>query len=110
MNISSFGGRPFHSQILRIAALSLILFSWNIPAFCGEIHDAAKAGDLAKVKALLKGTPELISSKDDKGRTPLHLAVEEDQEHVAKWLLAHGADINAKDNNGTYTDEKRNHH
>jgi len=27
------------------------------PAFCGEIYDAAKAGDLEKVKALLKDNP-----------------------------------------------------
>jgi ankyrin repeat protein len=85
------------SLLCSLVSILLITLIMRIPAFCGEIHDAAEDGDLAKVKALLKGTPELISSKDDKGRTPLHLAVEEDQKHVAKWLLVHGANINAKD-------------
>ena len=40
------------------------------------IHDAAEAGDLATVKALLKDNPDLVFSKDDSnsGGTPLHIA------------------------------------
>lgn len=42
-----------------------------------EIHDAARDGDVGKVRALLKETPDLVFSKDNIGRTPLHVAAEE---------------------------------
>ena len=41
----------------------------------GEIHDAAAAGDLNKVRALLEADPTLLESKDERlsyrGNTPL---------------------------------------
>jgi ankyrin repeat protein len=55
--------------------------TWSSLAFCGDIliynsiHDAAFDGDLEKVIALLNYHPELVSSKDKNGQTPLHLAV-----------------------------------
>jgi hypothetical protein len=33
----------------RLFVLSLITLAFSTPAFCGEIHDAAKAGDLVMV-------------------------------------------------------------
>jgi len=41
------------------------------PTACGEIHEAARDGDLQKVKALLKDNPELIVSVDRGCQTPL---------------------------------------
>ncbi len=73
---------------------------WVSLAFGGEIHDAAFMGDLQKVKALLKDNPELISSKDHLGKTPLHCAAEEGHKNVAELLLAKGADVNAKTDYG----------
>ena len=49
-----------HSHISPFAVLLLTALAWSSLVFCGEIHDAAKAEDLAKVKALLKENPELI--------------------------------------------------
>jgi len=40
----------------------------------GEIHDAAKRGDLAKVKAILRQNPKLVNAKDKDGTTPLYVA------------------------------------
>jgi hypothetical protein len=48
----------------KLLAVTLVALAWGNLAFCGEIHDAAKAGDLDKVKALLNANPNLISSKD----------------------------------------------
>jgi len=48
--------------------------AWSSPAFCDEIHDVAKSGNLARAQALLKGNPDLAFSKDRFGVTPLHLA------------------------------------
>jgi len=36
-------------------------------AFCDEIGDAAKSGDLEKAKALLKDNSDLVFSKDKGG-------------------------------------------
>jgi ankyrin repeat protein len=91
--------RLYYLPISRFAAVLLVALAIAIPAFCGEIHDAAKAGDLAKARALLKSHPDLVFSKDeDYGMTPLHLASCYDHKDVAELLLANKADANAKSN------------
>ena len=57
-------------------------------AFCEEIHLMAAVGDMAKINVLLKEHPDLISSKDDYGRTPLHWAAQYGHKDVAELLLA----------------------
>jgi hypothetical protein len=65
-------------------------------AFGQEIDDAAQNGDLEKVKTLLKDNPDLVSSKDKWGRTPLHWAAFGGHKDVAALLLASKAEVNAK--------------
>jgi ankyrin repeat protein len=100
MTISSFLGRRFRTPIHRLATVTLFALAWSSFVFCGEIHDAAKQGDLAKVNALLKGHPDLVSSKANDGRTPLHMAAEAGHKNVAELLLANKAKVNAKDSGG----------
>jgi ankyrin repeat protein len=75
-------------------------------AFCGEIHDAVREGNLLRVKALVEHNPDLVFSKNDSsiinpaGGTPLHIAAAWNQKDVAAFLLANHADVNAKDNEG----------
>jgi ankyrin repeat protein len=102
MNRCSFLSSLFHAPVPRIAIILLIALACSIPAICGEIHDAAKAGDLAKVKVLLTENPELVSSKWY-GRMPLHEAAVNGHKDVVELLLAKGADVNAKDRNGNMT-------
>jgi ankyrin repeat protein len=78
----------------------LVALAWSSLAFCGQIHDAAAAGDLAKVKALLKDNPDLVFSKNTNGWTPLHIVAFEGHKAVAEVLLANKAEVNAKDNKG----------
>jgi uncharacterized protein len=85
----------------RPAIVLLIILAWSLPALCGQIHDAAKAGDIAKVKALLKDDPALVSSKDKNGYTSLYLAVDYGHKDVAELLLDNNAKINAKGNGAT---------
>ena len=70
------------------------------PSPANSIHDAARKGNLEGVEALLKGNPDLVSSRDDSGSTPLHWAAQTDHKDVAQLLLASGADVNARDNSG----------
>ena len=100
METHSFFNRFCHLPVLRLAAVTLVALAWGSLAFGGEIHDAAKGGDVEKIKALLKANPELVSMKDRSGKTPLHSAAAKGHKNVADLLLAKGADVNAKDNAG----------
>jgi ankyrin repeat protein/Tol biopolymer transport system component len=66
-------------------------------AFAAEVHDAARAGDLAKVKALIEKDPGLILAVDSEGKTPLHGAAEIGRKDVAAYLIEKGAVIDQRD-------------
>ena len=63
------------------------------------MHAAARAGDLATVRALIEQDAKLALARDDSGRTPLHVAAGSGRVEVATFLIARGADVNASDNN-----------
>ena len=46
--------RSCRSPLVLYALVSLVVLAWASPARCGEIHEAAKRGDVAKIKALLQ--------------------------------------------------------
>jgi ankyrin repeat protein len=67
------------------------------------IHSAVRDGDLAKVESLVEqGADVNTRAKSSGGWTPLFAAVCADQNdvHVAKFLIAKGADVNAKEKSG----------
>ncbi len=98
------------SQRARITALVFIvpmLIAADLRA--GEIHDAAAAGDLNKVRALIEADPTLLESKDVRlpysGNTPLISAcwgppANIPQVAVANYLIDKGASINARNTSG----------
>src|ERR1039458_1207500 len=92
--------RLCHSRSLQRATIALVVLLWGSLALGGEIHDAAKGGDMAKVQGLLKDNPDLVFSKDKIGETPLHVAAFEGHNDVAELLLASKAEVNAKANDG----------
>jgi ankyrin repeat protein len=100
----------FQNHLLRfnlphrfaVLLLALAALAAGTPGFCGPIHDAARTGDLAKVKSLVNEHPDLVSSKDEQyGQTPLHIAAFNDHKDVAEFLLTNKADVNAKAKNGS---------
>jgi ankyrin repeat protein len=83
------------AQITRGAVTLVLCFAGGGVALCGPIHDATRKGDEAKVIALLKDNPDVVSSRDKLGNTPLHIAALHDQPAIAALLIANGADVNA---------------
>ncbi|MGA9069601.1 MAG: ankyrin repeat domain-containing protein [Terracidiphilus sp.] len=102
--------KTFQSHRLRLNLTNLFIVLLlgfaalvaSVPGLCAPIHDAARSGDLAKVQALVKADPGLVSSPDEKyGQTPLHIAAFNGHKDVAEFLLTNKADVNAKAKNGS---------
>ena len=64
-----------------------------------EIIKAAKAGDLAKARALLESDGDLVNALDTDGSTPLHCATWKGHTEMVAFLLKAGADVNAHNRN-----------
>jgi cyclase len=67
------------------------------PVLAEEIHEAARNGDLSKIQILVQEKPDLVHLKDEEGRTPLHWASRGIHLDILKFLVEHGAEINARD-------------
>ncbi len=89
----SLPARFVYAIVVALGAITLAT-----PAFCGPIHDAARKGDVKKVKELLASDPKLVNDKDKDGDTPLHQAALHGQLAVAQALIDAGANVNAKNN------------
>jgi len=94
--MSSSFSRLRRSPFARRASVVLLVLTCSRLAFGAEIHDAARDGNVARVTALLKSNPGLVSSTDGEGMTPLHWAAEKGRKDVAALLLANQAEVNAK--------------
>lgn len=64
-----------------------------------SIYEAARAGDLAAVKARL-ASGDTAMDRDAEGNTPLHYAAVGGNRDVIEFLIEQGADINATNNQG----------
>jgi ankyrin repeat protein len=85
---------------LLCVALVFSVASAGVPAFGGEIHKAAAAGDAEKIKALLEKDPKLANATDGKGITPLYYAAGAGHEEACRALLDGGALVNGKVKDG----------
>jgi ankyrin repeat protein len=65
-----------------------------------SLHDAARNGDLRSVTALLKDNPGQVLSRSSDGLTALHYAAYNGYKDVVGFVLASGADVNARAKNG----------
>jgi len=64
-----------------------------------DMIKAAKAGNVERVKELLKADPKLVGARDKDGSTPLHCGTWKGHLGVVSVLLDHGADVNAHNQN-----------
>lgn len=81
--------------VILVAVLALAPVLW-----ADEIHDAAKQGNLDKVRSLVDTDPALVSAKDKGGHTPLHWAAASGNLDLVRYLLDKGAVIDAKNAQG----------
>lgn len=66
----------------------------------GQIFEAARSGDVQKLKSILMTAPESIGKTDNKGRTPLHISASRGRSAAVKLLIEKGAQLNAADKDG----------
>ena len=59
-----------------------------------DIHAASRLGMADKVREMLARDPQLVHARGGDGQLPLHFAANVE---IAKLLLEHGADVNARD-------------
>jgi hypothetical protein len=78
------------SGVLTLAASLCVV----APCQAGEIHDAARSGDLGTLEAFLAAAPEQVNARDVIGHTPLTLAAAYGRWEVFRFLVANGADVN----------------
>ena len=77
--------------MIQIAVALIVFFACSPFAFAGPLHDAARDGDLEKVRALID-EGAVIDAQSDRGETPLILAILAGQRcDVAELLIAKGA-------------------
>jgi ankyrin repeat protein len=84
---------------LAIGTILFAMLAVSPPAQAGALHDAAKAGELEQVKALLdKGAdPE---ARDNNGESPLNWAALAGHRKVAELLIERGAAVDGRNNGG----------
>ncbi len=82
-----FRTRCHFIAVMLVVVLALI---WSGLAFCAEIHDTARDGDLAKAQTLLKADPNVVSSRRalslplKTGSTVVHLQSPEVQSRASE--------------------------
>jgi cytohesin len=81
-----------------IALMVALAFAPALPA--DEIHEAARQGNLEKVRTLVDKDPALVAARDKGGETPLHWAAFSGNVDLVRFLLEKGAEVDAKNARG----------
>jgi ankyrin repeat protein len=61
-----------------------------------ELSLAIRQGNMERVKAIVEKSPAMVTSADDSGFTPLHIAATAGRVEIIEHLLQRGADIEAR--------------
>ena len=87
-----------HLLLTTIAAVVLVGCVPSAPDI--SIHEAVEKGNVEAVKRYLNAGGDLEAKGGGGKRTPLHGAAIEGHKEIAELLIAEGADVNAKDDDG----------
>ncbi|EXJ74159.1 uncharacterized protein A1O5_02453 [Cladophialophora psammophila CBS 110553] len=63
------------------------------PSSANQLTTAIEKGDLPAVRAHLDQDPDSLTSLDEDGQLPLHVALQENQKHIVEFLLSRGASV-----------------
>jgi hypothetical protein len=80
-----------------------ILLRSQYPQLTQQLIDASRKGDLAAMNLLITEHPKLVEKtmgKTSGSTSPLHLAADNGDVDVIRVLLAHGANVNARNSGG----------
>ena len=87
--------------IISFLVFSALLNSYSVCSEMDDLHDAIIEGKINKVESLITENPDLVSSEDGEGNTPLHIAASSWRvKGIITLLLKNGADVNARNNYG----------
>ena len=87
--------------LLVLAMVSMAIMSCTQNEQLPPLHMAAQTGLLVEVKQLIIGGHD-VNQRDEKyGFTPLHQAVFFGHQDIVEYLIAHGADVDAKNSAGS---------
>jgi ankyrin repeat protein len=89
-------GKRWKLIMVYICAITFVV---NGFAVAGPLHEAAKEGDLVKIKSLIAEGFD-INTVDNNEMTPLHLAAQIGYKEIAEILILKGANVNAKTKSG----------
>lgn len=70
----------------------------NHPIFYPTFH-----GDVEGVRALLREDADLVTVRDAKNLTPMHVAASRDQAEIIQLLVSHGGDVQGPSADGQWT-------
>jgi ankyrin repeat protein/L-ascorbate metabolism protein UlaG (beta-lactamase superfamily) len=84
----------------KLLVITTALFSLALICPAQDIFEAAKKGETASVKRLLREKPERLQARNPAGMTPLHVAARAGHQELAELFIEAGADINARDKAG----------
>ena len=87
---------------IKLIICTLLLINAQTNLFATELHEACREGNLEQVKAILEKSTEELDKKDsDFGNTPLHTAIENNNDEIATYLLdEYDISIKIKNNDG----------
>jgi ankyrin repeat protein/L-ascorbate metabolism protein UlaG (beta-lactamase superfamily) len=81
--------------------LALVVYLCGVQSLASEIHQAAAAGNIEQLGALLNENPALVREPDTAQSLPLHLAALNGHIEAVRLLVEHGADVSAPDRERT---------
>lgn len=87
-------------RVLQTSVVCAVLCSLAWSAGAAEIHRAAAAGDLRKVREIVATDPAAVKERTPGGSTALHVAAASNRVEVARFLLSKGSAIDAPTGKG----------